>query len=201
LSELRVEKVLTAEHMDALRPEWNAVADTMHPRLPFATWEWATSWWRHFREDRAAVGDSLRARAVRDAAGELIAVAPLMLTQRPRSGPLRVRTLQLFGADPNITEVRRMCCRPGREEQIYRTLLADLEREGHAWDWRVLSGILDSATSVLATPGLRQHREIPDYVLPLPASWDACGPRSSATSRNPCAGATTPSGATDSPRG
>jgi len=172
VSELRVERVVTADHLDALRTEWNAVADTMRPRLPFGTWEWATAWWRHFREDRAAVGDSLHARAVRDATGELVAVAPLMLTQRPRVGPLRVRTLHFFGADPNITEIRRMCCRPGREEEVYRAVLADLERDVQAWDWLVLSGIPESASAVLAVPGLRWSREFPDYVLPLPASWD-----------------------------
>jgi CelD/BcsL family acetyltransferase involved in cellulose biosynthesis len=172
VSELRVERVFTTDHLDALRTEWNAVADTMRPRLPFGTWEWATAWWRHFREDRVAVGDSLRARVVRDAAGELVAVVPLMLTQRPRVGPLRVRTLHFFGADPNITEIRRMCCRPGREEEVYRAVLADLERDVQGWDWLVLSGIPESASAILALPGLRRSRESPAYVLPLPASWD-----------------------------
>jgi CelD/BcsL family acetyltransferase involved in cellulose biosynthesis len=173
LSNLRVEKVLATEHLDALRAEWNALADTMRPRLPFVTWEWATAWWRHLREDRAAVGDSLCVRTVRNAEGELIAVAPLMVTERPRFGPLRVRKLHLFGADPNITEIRRMCCRPAWEDEACRALLEDLERERPAWDWLVLSGISDSAGAFLATPGLQRGRDVPDYVLPLPSSWNA----------------------------
>jgi CelD/BcsL family acetyltransferase involved in cellulose biosynthesis len=172
LSELRVEKVLTAEHLDALRAEWNALAGCMRPQLPFVTWEWATSWWRHFKEDRAAVADSLSVRTVRSEAGELVAVAPLMLTERPRLGPFRVRRLHLFGADPNITEIRRMPCRPGMEEEVHCALLQDLKREQHTWDELVVSGILGSADAILATPGLQQVKEIPDYVLALPPSWE-----------------------------
>nr|MDP8943905.1 DegT/DnrJ/EryC1/StrS family aminotransferase [Actinomycetota bacterium] len=56
---------------NAARPEWAALADEAGDI--FATWEWASTWWRHFGDG----GARLLLTAARDRAGRLVAVLPL----------------------------------------------------------------------------------------------------------------------------
>lgn len=143
--------------------------------LPFVTFDWALSWWKHLAESSRCVRDSLRVTAVRDRSGALIAVAPLMLTERPATGPVRVRVVQFFGADPNITELRGMLCLPGREREATLAVLEDLRARAGEYDWIVWSGAPMSSAAEAAVRAAREQpwsREIPDYVLPLPADWE-----------------------------
>ena len=98
----------------------------------------------------------------------------MMLTQRPRSGPLRFRCLQFFGADPNITELRGLACRPEQEgiavDSLMRHLLADCAQ----WDWLHWGAIRrDSAghDRLDQTEGRYWRRDLPDYYLDLPEDW------------------------------
>jgi len=138
---LRVERVEGADPIGALAPEWRALFDATGCRLPFHAVEWAQAWWRHLHRNGRATRDTLQLRAVRDAGGQLVAVAPLMLTERPATGPLRARNLQFLGADGNLTEVRGLLCAPGAEKDAHAALRAELESGGTAWDWVQWSGM------------------------------------------------------------
>lgn len=78
-----------------LREEWQRLAALTGS--PFASWEWANIWWRHFGEGEP------RVLVVRDAAGAAIGIVPLYLE---RSGPLR--TLRFVGHFP-ADELRPIC--------------------------------------------------------------------------------------------
>ncbi len=90
------------------------------------TWDWAVAWWVRLREEKLGVTDSLSIRTVRMREGQLVAVAPMLISRRPSLGPIRIRQLQFFGADPNITEQRGLLALPEWRADAYRALL------GHA---------------------------------------------------------------------
>jgi CelD/BcsL family acetyltransferase involved in cellulose biosynthesis len=116
-------------------PEWLALEYAAGAHLPFQTWEWCLAWWKHLHEDSLGVRDHLRVCVIRNGSGEVIGIAPLILTERPAFGPLRVRYLQLIGADPNITEIRTMLCQPGFEQRCYKALCDHLALRSDEWDW------------------------------------------------------------------
>ena len=118
--------------------------------------------------------DHLFVHTVRDGAGALVAVAPLMLTERPGRGPVRARLLQFFGADPNVTETRGVACMPGHEEGAYRALVEHLGRS-RAWDWMQWSGLrtdLGGARAV-GERSIEWTGDVPCFHLELPSTWDA----------------------------
>jgi CelD/BcsL family acetyltransferase involved in cellulose biosynthesis len=80
-----LERVAT---LDEARPGWDELAEAS--RNPFATFEWAETWWRHFGRDRP-----LALHRVRTADGRLAAILPLYRADR---GPLRL--LRFVGHGP-----------------------------------------------------------------------------------------------------
>jgi CelD/BcsL family acetyltransferase involved in cellulose biosynthesis len=172
---LKVQLVESPEDLDALDEDCRSLALAMQPRLPFATRDWLQPWWRHFREDRLLVRDEFYVHTLRDEQGALVALAPLILTQRPANGPLRCRSIAFFGGDKNVTELRGLICAPQHEAAAARALLAHLTLRGDEWDWFTWSGVrANSEAHALLTENdhFEWLNETVDYVLPLPATWE-----------------------------
>jgi len=147
----------------------------MRPRVPFATSGWLTHWWQHYREDRLLVRDRFFVHTVRDENGALIAIAPLMLTDRPATGPLRSRCITFLGVDKNVTELRGLICQPEREGAAVRALLAHFSARRDEWDWFAWDGILRDGEGyrvLTETEGFEWRGETTDYVLSLPDTWE-----------------------------
>ena len=174
MSELTVETLTSADAFDSLAPAWRELEARAHLTLPFQTFAWNHAWWRHFAARHAWVRDELRLITVRDASGQLVAVAPMMLTRRPGVGPLSVRHLGFFGADPNITEVRGPLIDPAHEAEVTTAIgehMAGLSRRHDRITWcGVRPG--SPADERLTAVGARVTREIPCFLLPLPATWE-----------------------------
>src|SRR6478736_1111971 len=119
---LFISRIETIEALESLSAEWTGLCGAAGVSVPFAFPEWNVAWWRHLRADSLAVRDRLFSFAVRDAAGALVAIAPMMITHRPGVGPLRARNLQFLGADPNLTELRQVVCRPEHAREVYAAL-------------------------------------------------------------------------------
>ena len=172
---LVVENIDTLEQLRALQPQWRELEHASGNALPFRTSEWAISWWTSFRENRTAVRDSLFVRALRTRSGQLVAIAPLMLTERPSVGPLRVRVLQFFGPDGYVTELNGLLCLPAFEEQAFNCLLDHLRESASGWDWMLWRGLrMDSprAQAVAAAGLVEWGEETPGYILPLAGTWE-----------------------------
>jgi CelD/BcsL family acetyltransferase involved in cellulose biosynthesis len=174
--DLSVQLIEGEAELAALGSECERLASASRPRLPFATSNWLTLWWRYFREDRWLVRDRLFVHALRDAQGTLVALAPLMLTERPAAGPLRARCITFLGVDKNITELRGLICAPEHEGAAARALLEHLTKQSDAWDWFAWDGVRQGGEAHELLSGVsnfRWRREVADYVLTLPDSWDA----------------------------
>jgi CelD/BcsL family acetyltransferase involved in cellulose biosynthesis len=140
-----------------VREEWAALAS--RGANVFATWEWASVWWRHFgRRARLA------AIALRDPGGELVGMAPLY---ERRVGGLRM--LRFLGHDAG-DELGPICVANDRE-RVGAALLGALERRR----WQVLIGEQLPATAAWgALLGGRVLRREGSPVLSLRhESWDA----------------------------
>lgn len=162
--------------LEGLLPEWETLDASLSPRTPFTSPMWCLAWWRHFHRNTLLAHDALRVYVLRDPVGRLVAVAPMMLTSRPRFGPLRIRQLQFFGADTNVTELRGPICRAEAMHDVVARLSQYLDGQHHEWDWIQWRGVrktVETAIWVEHKAGLRLTGETPDFYLPLPSSWAA----------------------------
>jgi len=171
--QLVVEEFTSVRAFTDLEREWRAIES--HSGTPFATWDWAFAWWAQLREEKLGVTDSLSLRTVRTLEGRLVAVAPMLISRRPSVGPIRVRQLQFFGADPNITEQRGFVAVPEWRSQAYRALVAHALQHAEGWDCMLLSGVpADLDFGALSnSPDFEWVGQTSDFVLELPDTWEA----------------------------
>ncbi len=165
-----VELATQPDAFGRLAAEWDALDLGDVPRTPFQSSTWHRLWWKHFQRDGAKVRDELRLYSVRDMAGSLVAVAPMMLTHRPGRLPIRTRELQFLGADSNVTEIRGMTCRKAWTQDALDALVGHLAQHSE-WDWVQWRGLPPNVAPIVA--GFQPTRQLQDFYLPLPDSWDA----------------------------
>jgi len=174
-SGLSVERLETPGELLALGSACDALARLRQPQSPFATRGWLTRWWDQYREDGFWLRDRFYVHTVRDAQHRLLAVAPLLMTERPARGPLRARGLSFFGSDKNVTELRGMLCAPEHEDLATRALLEHLWRIREDWDWLIWHGVRRDSEAHARLSRLDEFRwlhETVEHVLPLPATWE-----------------------------
>jgi CelD/BcsL family acetyltransferase involved in cellulose biosynthesis len=170
-----VERIAEADLSGPLQAQWQSLHESLHPRTPFTSPLWNILWWKHFRTIRRSMGNELFVNTVRDPNGRLLAVAPMMATDMPSFGPLRMRALRCLGADANLTELRGLVCAPEDEVQAVDLLRNHVtQQQRFDWidwgtvrqqNWQLLTGRLP-AGSVVSDAAIR------DYHLSMPATWD-----------------------------
>jgi CelD/BcsL family acetyltransferase involved in cellulose biosynthesis len=106
---------------EASRDEWGELAE--RSGSVFATWEWATAWWRHFGEG----SEQVLLRCTRPDGP--FAIVPLC---RSRRGPLRI--LRFIGYGPG--DMLGPVCDPA-DRQATGTALREALAEGAAGPWHV----------------------------------------------------------------
>jgi len=169
---LKVERLGTVEQLNALSDKWEALDAATFPRTPFSGPTWNLLWWKHFRESRPLVRDRFFVHAVWDEAGQLRAIAPLMITEQPSMGPLRTRRLQFWGSDANVTEIRGVVCRPADEKAVVAALAAELRRAAKDWDFMKWGGLRDDS-ALSDERRISKSREITDFFLQPGTDWEA----------------------------
>ena len=172
---LRVTTVTTPRELWLLHDEWEQLFVRTQETLPFLHPDWALTWWDHFSVARPLVRNGLYVKILRRESGELVGVAPLMRTERPAGGPLRVRSLDFLGADAYITEERGALVDPDHAMEAGAALARDLLND-RGWDWIAWHGLIRESDFVT---GLEREMKL-EWVgfqvanlLPLPSSWDA----------------------------
>ena len=172
---LHVEVVERLNALAAIAPAWQSLDEHTSPRLPFTGPRWNLLWWKHFAESRLTITDRIHSFLLFDG-NQLLAVAPMMLTERPAVGPLRTRQLQFFGADRNVTELRGPCYRRNDEGRVFEALLWYLEAHSTEWDWVELSGFVElgpAHQAVARRKPLEWIRQVPDFLIQPGSNWEA----------------------------
>jgi CelD/BcsL family acetyltransferase involved in cellulose biosynthesis len=139
-----VETITDPSRLEAIAPEWEALAREASLEHPFLTHDWVSAWWEAFSGGRA-----LNVLVVRDA-GRAIAIAPLM-RGRVRFCGLPLTSLETIGNDH--TPRGGFLVAPGRRD-AWETLWEVLSRRGRGFDLLLLrqlpagSPTLESMTSL-----------------------------------------------------
>jgi CelD/BcsL family acetyltransferase involved in cellulose biosynthesis len=134
-----IEVLTSSQQLEALAPEWQALFAETSLRTPSKSPLWQIGWWRHFgARPTLQCRHELRVFVLRDGDNRLIAVAPMMLTQRPGFGPSLFSELQFFGADPYVTQLRGPCCRREDLPAVTKALVAHVAgcRQADFVQWR-----------------------------------------------------------------
>jgi len=173
---LIVELIVSETSLSALEAEWRALEPLM-PAIPFVHYDWLVPWWTHMSAHKASVADELCVCTVRSRMGELLGVAPLMITHRPSVGPLRFRQLQFFGADPNITEVRGVAAASENTGLVYSAVVEHLRRFPLQWDVASLGGLPPDDARLAAEidqffPAHVWLSDLADPILYLKPTWE-----------------------------
>jgi CelD/BcsL family acetyltransferase involved in cellulose biosynthesis len=157
----------------------------MEPRTPFSSPLWNMTWWSHFSRNSLSVKSKFFLHTVRDEKGDLQAVVPWMITNRPAIGPFQLRSLSYFGADQSLTEIRAAICRPEVEAEVVIALQEYLRSAGYKFDLVEWSHVKSSAAveNLEATGPLAFARITPVFILPLPKTWEALNSRLSSYAR------------------
>lgn len=151
--------------LDALVPEWRALADAGAPGNPFASPDWTVPWLRH-----CVAARDTEVLAVRRG-HRLIGVAPWYV----RTFAGRVHSLQLAGTirHPELTELPQVITAPGEHRSVLRAVIDYWCSQPRAWDWLELPithGQGWFEPEWLGAGYVVRHKAVrPAVVLPLPA--------------------------------
>ena len=175
---------------DALRGEWNARLEGSVTQVPFLTWEWQRTWWEAF-----GAGRTLHLVIMRDAAGQLRAIAPLFAQDTaldpgaglpeihiersaPASGGQTFRTLHWIGGT-EVSDYLDLIVSPQLHREACATLLEALGARDnwHLLDLHCLRGASPTAATLAKMARARgwdvqQVREDVCPVVELPGTWD-----------------------------
>jgi CelD/BcsL family acetyltransferase involved in cellulose biosynthesis/ActR/RegA family two-component response regulator len=170
---LSIEELSGPDALETITPEWERLDEQLSPRTPFTSPLWVKLWWRHLRQVTPGIRQEFFVHTVRDETGELLAIAPLIITHRPGIGPLQLRILQFFGgADGSITEHRCMICRGHDEARAARALTSYLYDRKETWDLFLWTGIRHNQIAQDPENQLHLYKKTPYYLVPLPKSWE-----------------------------
>jgi CelD/BcsL family acetyltransferase involved in cellulose biosynthesis len=183
---LTVTRLAGLDAVARVAAEWEALDCRSAPRTPFSSPLWNALWWKHYRKHGLFTDDEFLVHIVRSADGKLVAVAPLFSRSVPGIGPLRCRMIQFFGADPSITELRRIVCAPEDQAAVLETLHRYFQRDFQKWDlfrWDGIDGGLPP--NVVDPEGSRPDAiaQLPNYFIVLPGTWSELQSRLSAKFR------------------
>ncbi len=172
---VKIEIVQSEQGFLALEPEWNPLLDASGLGNIFLTWEWISTWWRHFGRGRFKPW----VIAARDGIdGRLVGLLPLAL-HTVKFGGLRLRQLS-FMADDRVIDHLDAITMPGYSEFVVPFFVECLVGEQVRHDFVRLDAMRSDSGFVRALleaieRGAGAGHMVNDSVcpyLPLPSSWD-----------------------------
>lgn len=168
---LNLETVTSIQGLESLEQEYEHLNLVTGNGLPFALHEWHLSWCRQWLNRNPRVRDDIAIHVMRDRAGTCAAIIPMLHSVRT-FGPLRVRSFNMLGPDPALSEIRLSLVEPGFEAAAAAAIQQHLAATPD-WDWVNWSGLSPDFAQALG-----RHAELVwfdpqrGYVLDLPPSWE-----------------------------
>src|SRR5438034_8066858 len=135
---LSIEKITTRAGFDQLEPVWNPLLAASESSAVTLTWEWLTTWWDVFGDER-----ELYLLVVRDGV-EVIGIAPLLRRMVQHYGWLPYRRIEFLAsgeaeADEICSDYLDFIFRRGREADALEAILNYLHRPQADWDEMLLT--------------------------------------------------------------
>jgi len=123
---------------DDLRLEWDELLEASRQRNYFLRWHWLRTWWKTFRPPHS----HLFLITCRDAAGQLVGLAPLYWRQRTSAGIHHLREILFLGTGifTETSEYLDLIARRGAEREV-AACIADALQSEPTWDRLWLSGV------------------------------------------------------------
>ena len=141
--------------------------------MPFRTYRWALTWWRHYQQKNRELFVAL----VVDAAGELVGVAPWYLETSAREG----RVLRLLGSGEVCSDYQSVLCRETLVAPVAASLAEWLAYDiADRWQSLDLAGVAEADPAVaelgrqFAARGhiVDRRTEANVWSVELPTDWD-----------------------------
>jgi CelD/BcsL family acetyltransferase involved in cellulose biosynthesis len=130
---LRVTLARDESQLQDLAPQWDALAG----EVPFRSFEWMETWWRHYREPRSRLFTLL----VTDDQGELVGIAPWYITRSPHQG----RVVRFLGSGEVCSDYLTVLARPELADAVAGRLADWLANEAASqWNLLDLKGVLEN---------------------------------------------------------
>jgi CelD/BcsL family acetyltransferase involved in cellulose biosynthesis len=129
--ELTVECVDTYSEFLGLERSWNGLLMQSDRPVPFLTWEWISTWWKHF-----SGGSRLFVLVAKTKDEEVVGIAPLRITTRNAFGVVPVRFVEFLGYRGSVVcadHLDFLTCRIDRRT-VYMALLDALLSRRSEWD-------------------------------------------------------------------
>lgn len=169
-SPYRIERVRDEKGLRALQEPWTALLAGAGQMPVFLTWEWISTWWRHYGRQ-----DGLWVLTAHDPDGRLAAIAPWMCA-RQHLGDLGPRQICFIGSGLVCPSHLCLIARSGDQEPACAAFLAYLDQHRREWDvlnleavaphWAVVAHLAEQPGHVLKRPDLTCP-----YVA-LPGAWE-----------------------------
>lgn len=128
-SPLTIQRASDVRGFDDLRADWDAVLTASDAKSVFLSWEMLRAWWDSYGKNH-----ELLLLSCTDAAGNLIAIAPMIRTRAKTSAGVSVREVRLIGDLAGGAEKLDWIVRKGREEEVVPAILDWMERKAPKWD-------------------------------------------------------------------
>ncbi|HEX2501692.1 MAG TPA: GNAT family N-acetyltransferase [Methylomirabilota bacterium] len=163
---MRVERFSDWDALGIGEAGWNRLVERCRAPVPFATWQFQTTWFRAF-----APGP-LHLLAAQDGSGEWAGVLPLYETTTP-DGPV----LRLVGGT-DVADYLDLIALAGREEEVWKAMLPALaDLPWRSVDLRPVpaaSATPGLVASLAASAGLACRVDVEDRcpLIDLPETWD-----------------------------
>ena len=154
---------------EKLKTEWNDLLHQSASDNVFLSWEWQSTWWQHFGNDRLCL------ITFRDENGKLVGLAPLYW-ENVSDG---TRSLSQIGCE--VSDYLDIIAAQGREVDVYAALLDALQsRELAEWSVVNLCNLPAASPTNTLLKTMAEDRgyktdwrkQVVSPVLELPATWD-----------------------------
>ena len=164
---IKVECIDNTEDLLGLESEWHELFEADSRCCLTMNWDWQLTWWEVFGE----LGE-LRVLTARDDAGMLVGLLPMYVQHVRAAGLVPMCRLELLGrgepeSDEICSDYLDMIVRPGRENEVVRTMLDFLSTSmRNDFDEVWLTSLAEDSRLVNVVPALALQTGLACEVLP-----------------------------------
>jgi len=177
-STLSVSVVDTKDEFARIEADWRRLFAQCARPVPFLTWEWVTTWWRHF-----GGASRMFVLVARDENDHVVGIAPLQIATRRAFGLATVRSMEFLGyrGSSVCPDHLDFLVDGGASVPVREALAKAIFAHHEAWDRMELADVSeDSPITEMVNrhaaeadlPTEQGPSQVCPYV-PLPPTWDA----------------------------